>query len=118
MECEMRWAWHSTATTCRCPPPECPRRFLDRWNFIAPHLVPGSEIDFNRLWGVENSGDNFQRAGKDIHQNNPAEKLNYIGDVVNPKGTWFGYPVSSRGLTPVPIPDLARGIFQVLSGKR
>ena len=27
-----------------------------------------------------------------MHQNNPAEKLNYIGDVVNPKGAWFGYP--------------------------
>ncbi|PMD35890.1 iron reductase domain protein [Hyaloscypha variabilis F] len=46
----------------------------------------------NMLWGVENSGDNFARGGKDIHENNPAEKLNYIGDVLNPKGTWFGYP--------------------------
>jgi hypothetical protein len=41
---------------------------------------------------VENSGDNFAQAGKDIHQNNPAEKLNYIGDVVNPKDTLVWIP--------------------------
>jgi glucose/arabinose dehydrogenase len=41
---------------------------------------------------VENSGDNFARSGKDIHQNNPAEKLNYLGDVTKPASTWFGYP--------------------------
>ncbi|KAF2196480.1 cellulose binding iron reductase-like protein [Delitschia confertaspora ATCC 74209] len=52
----------------------------------------------NMLWGVENSGDNFQRtplnggAKKDIHQNNPGEKLHYIGDVTKPNNNWYGYP--------------------------
>ncbi|PVH76304.1 iron reductase domain protein [Cadophora sp. DSE1049] len=44
------------------------------------------------LWGVENSGDNFNRGGKDVHQENPAEKLNYIGDVTKNNDKWFGYP--------------------------
>ncbi|KAH7310978.1 hypothetical protein BKA65DRAFT_543030 [Rhexocercosporidium sp. MPI-PUGE-AT-0058] len=44
------------------------------------------------LWGVENSGDNFSRGGKDVHQENPAEKLNYIGDVTKNNDKWFGYP--------------------------
>jgi glucose/arabinose dehydrogenase len=28
----------------------------------------------------------------DIHTNNPAEELNYLGDVSAPSKTWFGYP--------------------------
>jgi acetyltransferase-like isoleucine patch superfamily enzyme len=56
-------------------------------------------LTIHRLWGVENSGDNFSRGGKDIHKDNPAEKLNYVGDVVNPKGTWFGYPVRIGGIS-------------------
>ncbi|KAF4637099.1 hypothetical protein G7Y89_g1005 [Cudoniella acicularis] len=51
----------------------------------------------NMLWGVENSGDQFQRTpiggtGKDIHQDNPAEKLNYIGDITKDNRNWYGYP--------------------------
>ncbi|KAF2118602.1 hypothetical protein BDV96DRAFT_643841 [Lophiotrema nucula] len=50
----------------------------------------------NMLWGVENSGDDFKRTvngqSKDIHQNNPAEKLHYIGDVTKPNNNWYGYP--------------------------
>ncbi|RDL31915.1 Uncharacterized protein BP5553_09317 [Venustampulla echinocandica] len=51
----------------------------------------------NMLWGVENSGDNFQRTAqgqspKDVHQDNPAEKLNYLGDVTQPNNNWYGYP--------------------------
>ncbi|KAF2467548.1 cellulose binding iron reductase-like protein [Lindgomyces ingoldianus] len=50
----------------------------------------------NMLWGVENSGDNFKRTvsgnAKDIHQNNPSEKLHYMGDVTKPNDNWYGYP--------------------------
>ncbi|KAH8595286.1 hypothetical protein B0O99DRAFT_652353 [Bisporella sp. PMI_857] len=50
----------------------------------------------NMLWGVENSGDDLTRVvngqSKDIHQNNPAEELNYIGDVTKENKQWFGYP--------------------------
>jgi hypothetical protein len=56
----------------------------------------------NRLWGIENSGDNFQRSGKDIPQNNPTEKLNYFGDVRKPASTWFGYP-TCFAVVPSPI---------------
>lgn len=63
-------------TTCQCP---------------SSPLQATSTDDF-RLWGVENSGDNFARGGKDIHQDNPAEKLNYIGDITKPNNNWYGYP--------------------------
>ncbi|KAK6846112.1 hypothetical protein PG987_001300 [Apiospora arundinis] len=48
------------------------------------------------LWGVENSGDDFRRTvngqSRDIHQNNPAEKLNYFGDPLTTRNAWYGYP--------------------------
>ncbi|KAE8442321.1 hypothetical protein EG329_003454 [Mollisiaceae sp. DMI_Dod_QoI] len=71
------------------------------YNYVSGGYVMGygmrNEIGItfdgnNMLWGVENSGDNFARGGKDIHQNNPAEKLNYIGDVTKPNNNWYGYP--------------------------
>ncbi|KAJ4287943.1 hypothetical protein N0V90_011958 [Kalmusia sp. IMI 367209] len=46
----------------------------------------------NMLWGVENSGDQFTRNGKDIHNNNPGEKIHYMGDVTKPNNNWYGYP--------------------------
>lgn len=46
----------------------------------------------NMLWGVENSGDDFKRNGKDIHMNNPGEKIHYMGDVTKPNDNWYGYP--------------------------
>ncbi|KAF2270376.1 hypothetical protein CC78DRAFT_130627 [Lojkania enalia] len=47
----------------------------------------------NMLWGVENSGDDFRRNGVDIHQNNPGEKIHYMGDISKPNNNWYGYPV-------------------------
>ncbi|KAH8204749.1 hypothetical protein TruAng_001083 [Truncatella angustata] len=48
------------------------------------------------LWGVENSGDNFVRTVNgvttDIHLNNPAEELNFLGNVSKPNNNWYGYP--------------------------
>ncbi|KAG9236982.1 hypothetical protein BJ875DRAFT_502985 [Amylocarpus encephaloides] len=52
--------------------------------------------DNNMLWGVENSGDDFRRTvngqSRDVHQDNPAEKLNYLGDITKPNDNWYGYP--------------------------
>ncbi|KAM7211367.1 hypothetical protein V8F06_013247 [Rhypophila decipiens] len=48
------------------------------------------------VWGVENSGDDFARTEngqrKDIHTNNPAEKLNNLGDPLKTRNAWYGYP--------------------------
>ncbi|KAI0148407.1 soluble quino protein glucose dehydrogenase [Xylariaceae sp. FL1272] len=48
-------------------------------------------------WGAENSGDDFRRTvngqATDIHIDNPAEELNYLGDPESPRTpNWFGYP--------------------------
>ncbi|KAI1867405.1 hypothetical protein JX265_000757 [Neoarthrinium moseri] len=48
------------------------------------------------VWGVENSGDDFTRtvngARTDIHKDNPAEKLNNLGDPLTVRDKWYGYP--------------------------
>ncbi|KAK3402493.1 hypothetical protein B0T20DRAFT_457798 [Sordaria brevicollis] len=48
------------------------------------------------FWGVENSGDDFTRTEngqrRDIHTNNPAEKLNNLGDPRTLRNAWYGYP--------------------------
>ncbi|PVH98563.1 Auxilliary activities family 12 protein [Periconia macrospinosa] len=50
----------------------------------------------NMLWGVENSGDDFRRTvngqSTDVHQNNPGEKIHYMGDITKPNNNWYGYP--------------------------
>ncbi|KAG4440180.1 hypothetical protein IFR05_004325 [Cadophora sp. M221] len=65
----------------------------------------------NMLWGVENSGDNFGRTVNgvttDIHQDNPAEELNYLGDVTVPDSNWYGYPVCYSVWQPNMITDHA-----------
>lgn len=49
-----------------------------------------------RLWGVENSADNLERTANgqtySVVQDNPAEELNYLGDVSRNNNKWFGYP--------------------------
>lgn len=48
------------------------------------------------LWSVQNGADNLQVVGSsgtiDIHQDEPAEKLNYIGNLTDPQGGNYGYP--------------------------
>ncbi|KAK4239544.1 L-sorbosone dehydrogenase [Achaetomium macrosporum] len=48
------------------------------------------------FWGVENSADDVARTEngqrRDIHQNNPAEELNKLGDPTTVRNAWFGYP--------------------------
>ncbi|KAI0398169.1 soluble quino protein glucose dehydrogenase [Xylariaceae sp. FL0594] len=44
------------------------------------------------VWGVENSGDDFRVNNQDIHTDNPAEKLNNLGDPLTKRDAWYGYP--------------------------
>ncbi|KAK5658626.1 hypothetical protein OQA88_2019 [Cercophora sp. LCS_1] len=50
----------------------------------------------NMVWGVENSGDQLTRntngRSVDIHIDNPAEELNYLGDPSKSNEQWYGYP--------------------------
>ncbi|KAI0191637.1 soluble quino protein glucose dehydrogenase [Astrocystis sublimbata] len=68
----------------------------------------------NMLWGVENSADNLVRTlndtSTDIHTDNPAEKLNYLGDVTRANDNWYGYPVCFAVWSPGEFTDHA---FQV-----
>ncbi|CZR56442.1 uncharacterized protein PAC_06330 [Phialocephala subalpina] len=54
-------------------------------------------------------GDDFQRTVNgvttDIHQDNPAEELNYLGDVTVPNNNWYGYPVCYTVWQPSLITD-------------
>ena len=54
---------------------------------VGEHPVTGG------IFGVENSVDGVTRNGKDIHENNPGEELNFFGflDSTTP-GNNFGYP--------------------------
>lgn len=53
----------------------------------------GEEPTTKGVWSVENSVDNLERRGVDIHNTNPAEELNYHGSVGNYTGYNFGYPM-------------------------
>lgn len=57
---------------------------------IAEHPSSGG------IWSVENSADQLTRMGVDIHEDNPAEELNFLGYLDGkeyaPQGGNFGYP--------------------------
>ncbi|TFK28282.1 hypothetical protein FA15DRAFT_753613 [Coprinopsis marcescibilis] len=44
------------------------------------------------FYSIENSLDDARRLGRDIHNNNPAEKVYFLGDPANPRGIFGGYP--------------------------
>ncbi|TKX18272.1 hypothetical protein C1H76_9540 [Elsinoe australis] len=56
----------------------------------------GEHPNTGGIWGVENSADQMMRYGVDIHANNPAEELNFLGYLNGTEsptqGTNFGYP--------------------------
>ncbi|KAJ6259648.1 hypothetical protein Dda_5286 [Drechslerella dactyloides] len=63
-----------------------------------------------QLWSVENSADNIGRNGDDIHNDNPAEELNFHGSVVDisaASGSNHGYPVCFAAWDPSIVPDWA-----------
>lgn len=68
-----------------------------------------SNTDHLRLWGVENSSDDMRRTVNgvttDIHNDNPAEELNYLGDVSVPNPKWYGYPMCFTVWSPSFITD-------------
>lgn len=61
------------------------------------------------IWSVENSGDQLSRSGKDIHENNPGEKLNFLGYLngtnSSNQGQNFGYPDCFAAWQADDIPD-------------
>lgn len=67
------------------------------------------------FWGVENSGDDFRRNNVDIHKDNPAEKLNMLGDPTKAKDQWFGYPTCFTVWDPSNFQGLKTGDHFVLN---
>ena len=65
--------------------------------------------DTGGIWAVENSIDQFTRNGTDVHENNPGEKLNFLGylnGTSSPtQGTDFGYPYCFAAWVPAELPD-------------
>ncbi|TEA15649.1 Cellobiose dehydrogenase [Colletotrichum sidae] len=70
----------------------------------------------NNIWGIENSGDDFQRTvngqNYDIHNDNPAEELNLLGDPSLPNEDWYGYPTCFTVWEPSVITDKAFRVGQ------
>lgn len=69
---------------------------------VGEHPVSGG------IWGVENSADQMIRYGVDIHQNNPAEELNFLGYLNGTysanQGKNFGYPWCFTAWKPSELP--------------
>lgn len=69
----------------------------------------GEHPNSGGIWGVENSADQITRMGVDVHQNNPAEELNFLGylnGTADPQqGGNFGYPWCFTAWDPQALPD-------------
>lgn len=63
----------------------------------------------HRLWEVENASDEIHRTvdgnSVDIHDDNPADELNYIGDPSKENTAWYGYPTCYTVWKPEAITD-------------
>jgi glucose/arabinose dehydrogenase len=63
------------------------------------------------LWGVENSSDELHRTingvSVDIHTDNPADEINYLGDPSQENTDWYGYPTCYTVFNPASITDKA-----------
>lgn len=61
------------------------------------------------IWGVENSADQLNRTGVDIHEDNPGEELNFLGYLNGTKGPFqgqnFGYPWCFSTWTTQSLPE-------------
>lgn len=66
---------------------------------IAAHPATGG------LYSVENSVDDIERHGQDIHENNPGEELNYLGTISAPSGRNYGYPYCFAAWNVSAVPD-------------
>ncbi|KAF3065050.1 putative nhl repeat-containing protein [Daldinia childiae] len=69
----------------------------------------GEDPSTGGIWSVENSADDIVRSGVDIHNENPAEELNYHGvikDAENTlKGQNYGYPACFSAWQTTNIPS-------------
>jgi len=70
---------------------------------VAEHPASGA------IWGIENSADQLHRDGVDIHEDNPAEKLNFLGYLNGTQGPYqgqnFGYPWCFAAWKPNSLPN-------------
>lgn len=61
------------------------------------------------LWGLENSSDEIHRTiggvSIDIHTDNPADEINYLGDPSKENRDWYGYPTCYSCAKPEGIKD-------------
>ena len=63
----------------------------------------------SRVWGVENASDEIHRTvdnnAVDIHIDNPADELNFLGDPSKANNDWYGYPTCYTVWKPEAITD-------------
>ncbi|KAF2018953.1 soluble quino protein glucose dehydrogenase [Aaosphaeria arxii CBS 175.79] len=68
--------------------------------------------DGGGVWSADNNADNIERNGMEIHENNPAEELNYHGvlsdDQNSLKNKNYGYPLCYGVWEPSEIPSAGR----------
>jgi glucose/arabinose dehydrogenase len=66
-------------------------------------------LTVSRLWGVENASDEIHRTvnnkAVDIHTDNPADEINYLGDPSKENTQWYGYPTCYTVWQPDSITD-------------
>lgn len=66
------------------------------------------------IFTVENSVDDISRDGVDFHNNNPGEKLQYMGTLLNNtspnQGSNFGYPECFAAWAPRAVPQPPKGL--------
>ncbi|KAI0008375.1 soluble quino protein glucose dehydrogenase [Xylariaceae sp. FL0662B] len=69
----------------------------------------GEDPSTGGIWSVENSADDIHRSDVDLHNNNPAEELNYHGVVSDAnnalKGLNYGYPACFAAWQTTDIPS-------------
>ena len=70
---------------------------------VAEHPVTGG------IYSVENSVDQIMRQGKDVHQDNPGEEMNFHGYLNGteyaPQGSNYGYPYCYTSWVPADLPQ-------------
>lgn len=70
---------------------------------LAEHPLTGG------IYSVENSVDQIMREGKDIHEDNPGEEMNFHGylngTAYAPQGSNYGYPYCFSAWVPSNIPE-------------
>lgn len=91
----MRLDWRLTQTECGS---QLLNLFLYNW---LTSII--------RVWGLENASDEIARTVNsrvvDIHTDNPADELNFLGDPSKENKQWYGYPTCYTVWEPTAITD-------------